>query len=390
MKEKSNKYVEMALWILIGVSVLVMYRTHREVPFMMDDLWYSTMLSEDTPISSFADIVKSQIWHYHNWGGRSMTHGILQLTLLAGEQAADLLNVGVTLLLAWALCISAGSRSLSAFFAGMAMVLGLNANWKMSMFWQSGAANYLYITVFILFYAYCFLRELPDEKPVPYADNNGRKKESCVKELPGIVLWIIPLGILAGWSNENMGPAVWVLSLIVIGHTIAEKRKVRLWMILGNLSCLFGSIMVIIAPGNFVRAEQAVTGNYGVLWRCFLQGYAESKAALEYLFPTLLVLGILLFAGKCVLKIKVGRRNSILLLCALLSWGAMALSPHYPDRAAFGTMALFVCVILSMAEKIVSERNDLRLPILGVFAFIWLKGMYFCGEYLSICWGWIR
>ena len=89
MTEKGRK----TMWILTGgmtaLLLLVMFVTHRAIPFMMDDLWYSTMLSDDTPISSISDIVKSQIWHYNNWGGRSMTHSILQLTLLAGELAAD-------------------------------------------------------------------------------------------------------------------------------------------------------------------------------------------------------------------------------------------------------------------------------------------------------------
>ncbi len=384
MKEKFYKYEDVTLWILIGVFTVAVYLTHRAIPFMMDDIWYSTMLSDDTPIASFADIVKSQIWHYNNWGGRSMTHGILQLTLLAGEQAADLLNVGVMLLLAWGLCLVAENRGVSAFFAGMSMLIGLNISWQTSMFWQSGAANYLYITVFILFYVYCFLRELPDEKPVQYAEERENTAEACVKELPGIVFWIIPLGILTGWSNENMGPAVWLLSLFVIGCAIAEKRKVRLWMILGNLSCLFGSVMLIIAPGNFVRSKLAIIENQSILWRCLKQGYAESKAVFEHLFPTLLVLGIILFAGKCVLRIAIGRRNAILLLCAFLSWAAMALSPHYPGRATFGTMVLMICVILSMAKKIVRERDDLRLPILGLFVFIWLKGIYICAEYLVV------
>lgn len=102
MEESRKKQIWFVTGILLGVSVLVMYITHRHVPFMMDDLWYSTVLSDETvPIASLGDIVRSQIWHWQNWGGRSITHGILQLTLLAGEHLADLLNVGVTLLLAW-------------------------------------------------------------------------------------------------------------------------------------------------------------------------------------------------------------------------------------------------------------------------------------------------
>lgn len=372
-----------AIWIMAGimtaVSVLVMYMTHREVPFMMDDLWYSTMLSDDRPITSFMDIIKSQIWHYNNWGGRSMSHAILQLTLLAGEQAADLLNVGVTLLLAWAACAAAGQKRLPFFFAAMGMTLGLNANWRMSMFWQAGAANYLYITVFILLYVFCYLRELSDDG-----------ETLSVKTLPGITFWMVPLGILTGWSNENMGPAVWILSLFVILDNLKKKRRIAPWMLLGNLSCLFGSIMLIVAPGNYVRSGEVGDSQYGLLWRCYLRMYAESKALLEYLFPVLLMLALVLIVGSCALKISLGRRNAVLLFTALMSWGAMVLSPHYPDRAAFGTMILLICVILSMAGKIVKERQDLSWPLFCAAVLVWLRGMYFCGEFLGASWGWIK
>lgn len=402
MKGKSKKILYGITVVLIMVSVLVIYRTHWAVPFMMDDLWYSTMLSDETPITSFSDIVKSQIWHYHNWGGRSMTHGILQITLLLGEHAADILNVIVTLLLSAVVCLVARYRKLPAFWAVMAMILGLNANWKMSMFWQAGAANYLYITVFILLFAWCYLRELPESGRTVFLDASELPdlstaldvsrplNVSAPKRLYGITLWIIPLGILAGWSNENMGPAVWLLSLVVIASAVREKRRVFPWMILGNLSCLAGSVMLIMAPGNFIRSAQAESNEYGVLWRCFLRGYAESSAVTIHLFPALLVLGFLVILCKGVLKQELGRRNVLLLICALLSWGAMALSPHYPDRATFGTMALLICVILSLAKKVLDVRKDLAWMLWGLTALIWLRGMYYCGEFLAITWGWIR
>ena len=388
MGKNWNKRIWILSGILLAVSAVVLYVTHRDTGFMMDDLWYSTMLSDDTPITSLGDIIDSQIWHYNNWGGRSMTHGLLQLTLLAGEQAADLLNMLMTFLLAGMICIIAGNRKLPMFFAALALPLGLNANWRMSMFWQSGAANYLYITVFLLAYVYCYLRELPDGTcPSDSADAQGQLQQ---KRLPGITLWIIPLGILAGWSNENMGPAVWILSLLVILAVIKRKNKVQLWMVLGNLTCLFGSIMVIAAPGNFVRSAQVGDGQYGLIWRLFLRSYSECRAALYYLFPTLLILLFVLLLAKSVGGLCLGRRNVLLLVCALLSWGAMFLSPHYPDRAAFGTMTLLICVILSMAGKIWKKRNDLAWLLWGGAVLVWLRGMYFCCEQLSISWGWIR
>lgn len=386
MREKSGKIMWILSGILLVVSAFVMFETHRLVPFMMDDLWYSTMLYDDTPIASFADIVKSQIWHYNNWGGRSMTHAILQLMLLAGDLPADVLNVAVTFLLSGMICLVSGNRRLPALLAAIGMLLGLNANWKMSMFWQAGAANYLYITVFILAYAFCYLRELPDSKPT----DDGQMREEVPKTLSGITVWIIPLGILAGWSNENMGPAVWLLGLAVMLIKCREKRKTHPWMILGSISCFCGSAMAILAPGNFVRSAEVAENQYGFLWKCFLRAYAECKGALEYLFPTLLVLAFLLMIQKCVLKEKVGRRNLLLMVCALLSWGAMVLSPHYPDRATFGTMVLLICVILSLAGKILRTRKDMAWPLFGAALLIWLRGMYFCGEFMAISWGWIR
>lgn len=377
---KNYQRVEKGMLVLVLlISLGVLYLTHRAVPFMMDDLWYSTLLFSDTPISSLGDIIESQIWHYYNWGGRSLTHGILQLTLMAGETVADFINVLMTLVLSWIICVVSGNRKPFAFLGAFAMLLGLNANWKMSMFWQAGAANYLYITVFILLFLYCYLREIKEDG-----------EEAEILPLYGIGFWIIPLGLLAGWSNENMGPASWILTLLVIFIKIKEKRKVKPWMILGNLSCLVGSVLVVVAPGNFVRSAEAATNEYGVLWNIFLRCYGEAQAALNFLFPALMLLAAVLIIGKGVLKLPLGRRNGILLLGALLSWGAMILSPHYPDRATFGTMVLIICVILSLSGKILRARSDLRYWMYGGLGLVWLRGMFYLGEFLAICWGWIR
>lgn len=302
-----------------------------------------------------------------------MAHGLLQMILLCGEGFADVLNVIVTFALAGLICHVACSRKLPMLLGAVGMLLGLNANWKMSMFWQSGAANYLYITIFVLLFLACYLREA----------------EGVTGELPGITLWMIPLGLVAGWSNENMGPAVWVISAIVIGLRAKDKRGVKPWMLLGNLTCLIGSALMIAAPGNFVRSNDAAANGYGVLWNCFLRCYAEGKAAMEFLFPTLLILGLLLFVSKGILQLPIGRKNSLLMLCALLSWGAMLLSPHYPDRAAFGTMVLLICTILSLVKEIAKKRADAIPWLFGGAVLVWLRGMFFLGEFLGICWGWI-
>lgn len=371
MQEKQKKIIRWVSLILIALTALIVWRVNYEIDFMMDDEWYSTVLYADTPIRNLSDIIHAQIWHYFNWGGRSMAHALLQLILLTGEHWADILNTGMTLLLGWLACEVSGRRGFSYWFAALGMILGLNANWKMSMFWEAGAANYLYMTGFLLAFLFCYLK--------------------CEeKNLPGIVIWILPLGLIAGWSNENMGPAVWILSLLVILLRHREHKKVPVWMYLGNISCLAGSILMIVAPGNFVRSEETGEEAYSLLWRLYLRCYGEAKGVMEYLFPTVLLTLFALIVCKGMLKEKLDRNTILLLLGALLSWGALILSPHYPDRASFGTMTLLICATLSMTGKIVDRQKENAWMFYGCAVLVWLRGMYFLVEYLGLCWGWIK
>lgn len=372
MKLNKEKVTVIMFAVLSLVTAVVIYMQHTKIPFMMDDLWYQTKLSSDEPITSFKDIIDSQVWHYNNWGGRSIAHGLLQIILLMGEKAADILNVVITFVLAVIVSKVANVKIRYGMFGAIAMIFGFNANWRMSMFWQSGAANYLYMSVFVLLFLYCYIRE-NDEK-----------------RLYGITFWIIPLGVFAGWSNENMGPTLWCISTFVIAREVWKKKKVAAWMVLGNISCFIGSAFMILSPGNEVRSSQVAANEYGVLWQVFLRCYAECKAALEYLFPLVLLTIILLAVCKGVLQIELGKSNVYLLLGALLSWGAMILSPHYPDRATFGTMIFLICANLSMMKKICMEKEKMHWWLVAGISFIWLGGMFYLGEDLALMLGWIK
>ena len=374
MQEKQKKIIRWTSLIFIVLTGIIVWRVNYEIGFMMDDDWYSTLLYEDTPIRNLSDIIHAQLWHYFNWGGRSMAHALLQLILLAGEYWADILNTAMTFVLAWLICLAAGRVGMPYYFAALGMLLGLNANWKMSMFWEAGAANYLYMTGFVLAFLLCYLH---------YEDRGE-------KNIPGITLWILPLGLIAGWSNENMGPAVWIVSLLVMILRRRERKRIPLWMYLGNISCLAGSILMIAAPGNYVRGEETGEEAYSLLWRLYLRCYGEAKGVMEYLFPTVLLMLFALIVCKGILKEKPGRTTVLLLVGALLSWGAMLLSPHYPDRASFGTMTLLICATLSMTGKIVDRQKENSWMFYGCAVLVWMRGMYFLVEYLGLCWGWIK
>lgn len=387
--------------ILFCVALLCMWKTQRAVPVMMDDEWYSTVLSGEEPLRSLADIVQAQIWHYRNWGGRTVAHTVLQFILLyLREPVADALNVALIVLLAWMMNVMAGEKRFAFLTLMVGALHGLNANWKMSMYWQTGACNYLYTTVFIFAFLYLYLRQLDDGakeassggKRKELKEAERRKTEYLKREIPVNYVLTPLLGLLAGWTNENMGPVAWLLSLAVILMLLREKRTVRPWMWIGNICCLAGSALMILAPGNSVRSAEIPSNEYGVLWQAFLRMYSVCRGAWEYLFPAILVTAALVWVNVCILGNRLRRREALLLAGALLSWGAMALSPHYPDRAAFGTMCLLLCVAASQAGDILRTKRSraCTMALAGIGVFIWMRGMYFLGEFLAISWGWIR
>lgn len=359
---KSGKGKKTSLFILIGLIILAVaeFILHRKVVFMMDDNWYSTNLVSGNPLNSISDVFVSQHWHFLNWGGRIITHGLLQLTLMMGELFCDFLNLFMTILLVQIMCIISGRKNLFSFFTGFTLVIALNANIKMSMFWQSGAANYLYSTVWILLFLWVYLRHI-----------QSTEKTS----LPLIHLWIPLLGLITGWSNENMGPASFVLSVIVIGYIhIAQKRKIPIWMITGSLFCLLGSALVILAPGNFVRVsclpkESLIQSLYNRLLSMLCAGT-------EYLFGSVLFLVLIILWYTIFLKEKLQPFHWMLIIHALLSYGAMCLSPHYPDRATFGTMVVCIILILSILMDIFKKKQYLRKYIYLFMSIMWVYSLF--------------
>ncbi len=373
MNVKGKNKLEIASGIMIAITLLMIYFMNRQVPFILDDLWYSTNLVTGEPLNSFKDVIESQIWHFQNWGGRSVAHFFLQLILMCGEGVADVLNVAATLVLAYVMCKLADAKSLWGIFAAIAMLIGFNGDFRNTLMWQSGALNYLYLTIFIFLYLWCYLRDDLD------------------KRLYGIAIWIIPLGLIAGWSNENMGPMVWILSFLVILWRMIKKEKVKVWMVLGNLSCLAGSILVVVAPGNFVRSDEvAALETRGALWQAFLRCYSECTILFQSLFYAVLLVVILGVIATKVMKIEFGKRNWLLVLGAVLSWGAMILSPHYPVRASFGTLALLICVILSLLKKMKEKDGRYAYVIAALSGTAWLRAMFLFGQYLAEIWGWLK
>ena len=348
------------------LAALLLFFSNVKVPFMMDDLWYSTDLRDGGSLDGIGDVIGSQVWHYLNWGGRVFTHGFLQLSLMCGERAADVINTAATLILVFEIFflskLSAGPAASdekgSGYIAGIALSLGLLItccpNFRMSMLWQAGCANYVYSSVWIVFFYICYLRALDPRK----------------KDLPFACAFMPVLGLITGWSTENMGPssciAAALITFICIRKNKASGMK-KVWMIEGIVSSFIGSVFCILAPGNFIRKTDSADDLALTLPDRLLQ---MLKGAGDYLFLSLIVLAGALIAYKAVTNKKISEGNAFLLFAALLSYGAMIASPHYPDRAAFGTCVLIETVSVSLLGEVFGESKNAVAYVLPIMLLV--------------------
>lgn len=344
-----------ALTVCLLITAVLEFKFHRRFTFRWDDMWYSTNLVTGEALSGIADIFESQYWHYFNWGGRSINHAVLQLTMLGGELFADVLNLIVTFTLSFLICAVAGKKDWKYFCLSFFLLISLNTDINLSMFWQSGSANYLYSTNWILLFLLFYIR---------YVKNPDNKN------IKGLSILMLPLGLITGWSNENMGPACAVTAFLVIIYCYKFlKRKAALWMWTGAVSSLVGSALLILAPGNFVRNVHNV--DLSLLDTLYERFFCMLLGGFSYLFPSYLFLCVFIY-----ISLKMGNKikpyQIILLITTLLSYGAMALSPTFPNRAAFGTMVLCIILIVSflndMEQKEFKNRNYVFLFTICMWA----------------------
>lgn len=348
--------------IMLAITVGILYMMHVQGIFSQDDIYYSSNLATNEPLHNVNDIIEGQVWHYFNWGGRTVAHTLLQVTLLCGDTFANITNLVCTAILVLLICLIGKRSGLWSALCVISLLFLMNPNWYQTLIWQSGFANYVYTSIIILLFLYYYLKLGDEPKWIAHK---------------ATALWVVPLGLLSGWSNENMGPTVWLVTLCIIIYLRKTKKKIPLWSILGNISCFIGSMLVVLAPGNFLRVEDNYGDvTYGLKMKIFLRFYHIGVSVYHYIFPLLLLTAVVLIVYRFIAKEKFTLTTISLLAAAVISIGAMVLSPHYPSRSTFGTLVLLVTAIVSMVSQLLKSHVSLALPC-KIMTFILWCGMIF-------------
>lgn len=242
-------------------------------------------------------------------------------------------------------------------------------NWGSVILWLTGSCNYLWGTATILLFIYSFYHK---------TKFTFRGKS---------VVWLL-FGIIAGWFNENVsGMSILVCCLFLLYYGFAEKEKIRLWQISGIAGNVIGFAVLILSPGNTIRAaELGVSDNIIFqLHRGFV--YANGKAftaggkygILFFIFVFSFFTMLMVHAEK-----KKKYIGSIWFIGGLACNYAMMLSPVYPARAAFGVYSMYFISIFYSAEVVLDKMKGNWKDILykGIVCTI---SLYFACSCIEAC-----
>ena len=349
--------------ILIFVSMLCL---NFLTPLLADDYSYGLNLNEKR-IASIMDIFDYQVWHYFNWGGRTVAHTLAQILLVFPKAVFNILNSFIYTALIYLIylhgCFNKDNEDNSYMLLLIHFILWfIIPVFGQSFIWLVGSCNYLWTTVIILYFLWLYRRNTLSEKWYN-------------------LLFMFILGLLAGWTNENTSAGliiILVFSLIInkVETKKFELSKTRLFGIIGTLA---GFIIMICAPGNYIRSAEFKDDTFIIIK--IIKRTLDITNNLENIILPLLIVIIILISLKIYHKKKIEKETYTFILGGFAAIYAMVLSPTFPGRAWTGAIIFFVIAIVILVYDL-DTINRLYKFILVDFCII--LSIIYVSQYMDL------
>jgi len=312
------------------------YALNSATPMVADDFTFAYIFRTTTRIADFADILSSQWVFYMTRNGRIVGGIFAQLAVLAGKPTFNVLNSVAFLLLVLLMYFNANGlrRVRISLLIGIPLMLWFALpSFGQSMLFIAAASNYLWLAVLVMAAILPF--RIHAEWPAAIPDS-----------LLAAVA-VIPLGVLAGWTNENVGPTV---VLLLLAFLIFYRRKgipVPKWSVTGTVAALTGAILLVGSPGNYATLSELGATAARPTLPVLIDRFATVTHAifLDNLFGLSVLFAVL--TAIVLDRQRESDRDSIVvgslyLGAAFVATYAMVLSPFFPPRAWTGILVFAI------------------------------------------------
>ncbi|MDE7310792.1 MAG: hypothetical protein K2N87_04090 [Eubacterium sp.] len=241
--------------ILISIFfILLIFIQHHFVMMYFDDYGYASLSygwtkNEAGMSYQLPDIAKFLVWHYFNWGGRILYYFFETVVFRIG--GAGLMQVTQALLVAMIGIVSGKMVAVSAkcdSYVGIAFVFVLYGTMHIQtlrdgVYWYSASVGYVWPLLPLLGSMYLLLRI--------------QGKETVFRKCAAVFLMFF-----AAFSQEQMAvlAVIWILGIAFFQYFFGkrnkhDKRYIPQYMVFMGAGAIFGSMLTVLAPGNFVRAQ---------------------------------------------------------------------------------------------------------------------------------------
>lgn len=347
---------------------------------------YEPLSENAIRISSWKNLLESQIFHYFTWSGRIVNHTLAQLFLWAGKGVFNLFNTLISIFLLFEIywCSHKGIVNLKAsngmlfgiFFALWAFTPGHGS----VFLWVDGACNYLWTMVILIGFLIPYFKK--------FYLNSGEKLYRNY-----FCFCFFLFGIVAGCTNEN---TVCFILPILAYYTFKlwKSENSEQWMFFGVAGLTIGYALLMLSPGNVARLLAEQKGYSWVTWA----GIKENALVLFMIFAffhiflwyfnlrSIYTLGVH-YKGNRELE-KEAMMAKILCMVSFCMTFSMLFSPNFPARSGFpGTVFLIIsaCIMMRIQAEYeiqLIQINAMKfLRIVGTFYFIITTIATFYGSY---------
>ena len=365
---KSSKAGTQSVLLILTVLFLGLFFfiLNRLYPAYLDDWFYFFNYSNGEPIRSFCDIIEGQYEHYFTWGGRNVVHTIAQFLLWIGSFWSNVLNTLVYLLFVLLIYFIANKNNkvnISTFILITILIWFTLPTFSQNILWITGSANYLWGCLIVMGFIYPFISYYYTQ----------RKKQGIVRNISFLLI-----GIVAGWTNENVAAAMIFLIIGLIILLKVRKIAIPLWMIFGFAGAVIGFAIMVLAPGNYERRahELWVVHHMKEITPSFYFYRFVTVAKLSYAY---LLYPVIIYAASLVLYWKKGIEDKkketlylslLFFLSSVIATLAMSGSPIFPERAWFGIIILLIVAIVILYANLDFSSSILKATNYAIFTIL--------------------
>lgn len=355
--EKSKLYLTYIILFFIFAFIFVL---NIYTPLLADDYSYSFGLNGK--IKSLFDIIENQIHHYLTWGGRSVAHTIGQIFLMFPKMIFSIFNSFMYTILIYLIYmfIKIDNQKASPFFMVIIHLLiwFVAPAFGQNCLWLIGSCNYLWTTVVILCFIYQYI------------------KNDKLKDRWSTIVVMFLLGVLSGWTNENTAAGTIVIITAILGYNKYNKKNLFKWNLSGLMGLVLGFIVMIAAPGNFVRSDQFEDNSF-ILIKLVKRFIEATQGMFNYMLPIIIMI-IILVSIIVYNKKKIDHKPVIFFIGSICTIYAMCLSPTFPERAWFGIIVFATISVMYLLNEVISYERIIKYIVtdLVIITFIFFGKTY--------------